>query len=122
MNILERDRYSMLDEKEQKVFDELHEILTDSLDIEKLWKEYIDRSPLKYPDIGDFVTLFETVLDTLDEAIEEKDNEEERADIAVDRSEEIEKIADNYHNALCNIEDCTNMDQVQEILNKVLYK
>ena len=122
MNILDKDRYSMLDEKEQKVFDELHEILTDTLDMERLWKEYIDPSPPKYPDIEHFIIVFEAVLEKLEEAIEEKNGMEERVDIAVERADDLQKIAVNYHTALCNIEDCTNMEQVRTILSKVLYK
>ena len=105
MNILDRDRYSMLDEKEQKVFDELHEILTDTLDMERLWKEYIDHSPPKYPDIEHFIIVFEAVLEKIEEAIEEKNDEEERADILDRNNEQLRKEIDKLENKISELEE-----------------
>ena len=123
MNIFDRERYSMLDKKEQKVFDEIHEYVFDSIDFRQLWIDHICPKDIPtMPDIGDFINLFETILEEYEEAKDELENERDRADIAVDQHETAQEESDLYHAALCNIENCDNMDQVNEILQRVLYK
>ena len=123
LNVIDRERYSMLNEEEQKVFDEIHEYFLEHIAFEEHWREYIDAKNVpKMPDIGDFTTLFETILDEYEEAQDELENERDRADIAVDQHEEAQKESDLYHAALCNIENCDNMDEVNEILQRVLYR
>ena len=123
LNVFERDRYSMLEEKEQKVFDEIHEYLLDYIAFEKLWREYVDAESVpKMPDIRDFTALFEIILDEYESSQDELENERDRADIAVDKHESIQEESDKYHTALCEIEDCDNIDEVKKILQRVLYK
>lgn len=123
MNVFDRERYSMLDKKEQKVFDDIHEYVFDSIDFRQLWIDHIcPKNVPKMPDLGDFTTLFETILEEYESSQEELENEKDRADIAVDKHESILEESDKYHAALCDIEDCDNMGQVKKILQRVLYK